>query len=54
MLSNLLIDHETIIKTRRNNIKECQELNDEGTTNFLTDKMEQHEKMARLLRSFTV
>jgi len=54
MLSNLLTDHETIIKTLRKNIKECQELNDEGTTNFLTDKMEQHEKMAWMLRSFMV
>ena len=54
MLSNLLADHETIIKTLRKNIKECQELNDEGTANFLTDKMEQHEKMAWMLRSFTV
>jgi len=54
MLSNLLTDHETIIKTLRKNIKECQELNDEGTANFLTDKMEQHEKMAWMLRSFMV
>jgi starvation-inducible DNA-binding protein len=54
MLSNLLSDHETIIKTLRKNIKECQELNDEGTANFLTDKMEQHEKMAWMLRSFIV
>ena len=54
MLMNLLSDHETIIKTLRKNIKECQELNDEGTANFLTDKMEQHEKMAWMLRSFIV
>jgi starvation-inducible DNA-binding protein len=54
MLSNLLSDHETIIKTLRKNIKECQELNDEGTANFLTDKMEQHEKMVWMLRSFIV
>lgn len=52
MLGNLLSDHETIIKTLRKNINECQELNDEGTANFLTDKMEQHEKMAWMLRSF--
>jgi len=54
MLGNLLSDHETIIKTLRKNINECQELNDEGTANFLTDKMEQHEKMAWMLRSFIV
>ena len=52
MLGNLLSDHETIIKTLRKNINECQELNDEGTANFLTDKMEEHEKMAWMLSSF--
>jgi starvation-inducible DNA-binding protein len=52
MLSNLLSDHETIIKTLRKNISECQQLDDEGTANFLTDKMEEHEKMAWMLRSF--
>ena len=52
MLGNLLSDHETIIKSLRKNINECQELNDEGTANFLTDKMEAHEKMAWMLRSF--
>jgi starvation-inducible DNA-binding protein len=54
MLGNLLSDHETIIKTLRKNIKECQDLEDEGTANFLTDKMEEHEKMAWMLRSFIV
>ena len=54
MLGNLLSDHETIIKTLRKNIKECQDLEDEGTANFLTDKMEEHEKMAWMLRSFLV
>ena len=54
MLENLLTDHETIIKTLRKNIKECQDLNDEATANFLTEKMEEHEKMAWMLRSFIV
>jgi starvation-inducible DNA-binding protein len=54
MLQNLLSDHETIIKTLRKNINECQELDDEGTANFLTDKMEEHEKMAWMLRSFII
>src|SRR5918994_7929875 len=40
MLGNLLSDHETIIKTLRKNVKECQDLNDEATANFLTEKME--------------
>ena len=44
MLGNLLKDHETIIKTLRKHIEECQELEDEGTANFLTDKMEVHER----------
>jgi starvation-inducible DNA-binding protein len=52
MLRNLLTAHESIIKTLRKHIEECQNLNDEGTANFLTDKMEQHEKMAWMLRSF--
>lgn len=52
MLRNLLVAHESIIKTLRKHIEECQSLNDEGTANFLTDKMEQHEKMAWMLRSF--
>jgi starvation-inducible DNA-binding protein len=54
MLGNLLSDHEAIIKTLRKNINECQDLNDEGTANFLTDKMEEHEKMAWMLRSFII
>jgi len=54
MLENLLSDHETIIRTLRKNISECQELNDEGTANFLTDKMEEHEKMAWMLRAFII
>jgi starvation-inducible DNA-binding protein len=52
MLKNLLTAHEAIIKSLRNNIEECQKLKDEGTANFLTDKMEEHEKMAWMLRSF--
>lgn len=52
MLKNLLQDQETIIKTLRKHIEECQQLEDEGTANFLTDKMEEHEKMAWMLRSF--
>ena len=54
MLGNLLSDHEVIIKTLRKNINECQDLNDEGTANFLTDKMEEHEKMAWMLTSFII
>ena len=52
MLRNLLVDHEAIIKTLRKHIEECQQLKDEGTANFLTDKMEEHEKMGWMLRLF--
>ena len=52
MLKNLLIDHEAIIKTLRKHVDECQQLKDEGTANFLTDKMEEHEKMAWMIQSF--
>jgi starvation-inducible DNA-binding protein len=52
MLRNLLVDHESIIKSIRRHIDECQDLKDEGTANFLTDKIEEHEKMAWMLRSF--
>lgn len=52
MLGNLLSDPEAIIKALRKNVKECQDLNDEGTANFLTEKMEEHEKIAWMLRSF--
>ena len=54
MLRNLLTGHEAVIKSLRKNIEECQQLEDEGTANFLTDKMEEHEKMAWMLRSFLV
>ena len=52
MLRNLLVDHESIIKSIRRHIDECQDLKDEGTANFLTDKIEEHEKMAWMPRSF--
>ena len=52
MLENLLNDHETIIRQLRKDLETCDQLGDAGTTDFLTGIMEEHEKMAWMLRSF--
>jgi starvation-inducible DNA-binding protein len=53
MISNLLGDHETIIRNLRKDLETCaSECHDMGTNNFLTDLMEKHEKMAWMLRAF--
>ena len=53
MLSNLLNDHESIIRTLRADQAICQDSHgDAGTADFLTGLMEQHEKMAWMLRSY--
>ncbi len=53
MLSNLLADHETVIQSLRKDLETCaNEYQDQGTTDFLTGLMEEHEKMAWMLRSF--
>lgn len=53
MVSNLLADHETIIRNLRKNLEICaSKCHDMGTNNFLTDLMEKHEKMAWMLRAF--
>ncbi len=53
MLSNLLSDHESIIRTLRADQAICQDTHgDAGTCDFLVGLMEQHEKMAWMLRSF--
>ncbi len=53
MIAQLLKDHETIIKELRKYIDStANEYHDAGTSNFLTDLMEKHEKMAWMLRSF--
>jgi starvation-inducible DNA-binding protein len=53
MLSILLADHETIIRSLRIGLEVCaEEHHDAGTSDFLTGLMEQHEKMAWMLRSF--
>ena len=53
MISSLLADHEMIIRRTRMDLETCAEKqHDMGTSDFLTGKMEQHEKMAWMLRSF--
>jgi starvation-inducible DNA-binding protein len=53
MIANLLADHETLICHLRTDLETCAEqYHDAGTTDFLTGLMEQHEKMAWMLRAF--
>ncbi|NJR63963.1 MAG: DNA starvation/stationary phase protection protein [Cyanobacteria bacterium CRU_2_1] len=53
MVSFLVGDHEQIIRNLREHIDQCSEqFHDEGTADFLTGLMEQHEEMAWMLRSF--
>lgn len=53
MVSNLVDNHEQIIRNMREHIDQCsEEFHDEGTADFLTGLMEQHEEMAWMLRSF--
>ncbi|MGL5940853.1 MAG: Dps family protein [Waterburya sp.] len=53
MVDRLVQDHEQIIRSLRENIDQCsEEYHDEGTADFLTGLMEQHEEMAWMLRSF--
>ncbi len=51
MLSELLIDHELVIKDLREQIKESIELGDEGTGDMLIDRLRFHEKTAWMLHS---
>lgn len=53
MVSQLVDDHEQIIRNLRDHVDQCSEkFSDEGTADFLTGLMEQHEEMAWMLRSF--
>jgi starvation-inducible DNA-binding protein len=54
MLRDLLADHEALIQTLRRDVETVTDpLKDAGTADFLTGLMEQHEKMAWMLRSFS-
>ena len=53
MVNRLVQDHEQLIRNLRQDIDKCgDEYHDEGTADFLTGIMEQHEEMAWMLRSF--
>lgn len=53
MVERLVHDHEQVTRNLRNHIDECSDsFHDEGTADFLTGLMEQHEEMAWMLRSF--
>jgi len=53
MIADLLADHEALICHLRVDLETCVErYQDAGTNDFLTGLMEQHEKMAWMLRAF--
>lgn len=52
MVSQLLKDHETLVKELRDDVDKCEQLKDAGTTDFLTGIMEQHETIAWVLRRY--
>jgi starvation-inducible DNA-binding protein len=53
MLANLLADQESVIRQLRVDLDACADTyQDIGTNDFLTGLMEQHEKMAWMLRAF--
>jgi len=52
MIQNLLDDHETVIRQLRTDLEKASDnYHDVGTNDFLTALMEQHEKMAWMLRA---
>jgi starvation-inducible DNA-binding protein len=53
MVERLVVDHEQIIRNLRDQIDQCgDKFHDQGTADFLTGLMEQHEETAWMLRSF--
>jgi starvation-inducible DNA-binding protein len=53
MVSQLLEDHEQVVRNLRKHIEQCSNnFKDDGTADFLTGLMEQHEQIAWMLRSF--
>ncbi|MBD0267604.1 MAG: DNA starvation/stationary phase protection protein [Cyanobacteria bacterium Co-bin8] len=53
MVERLASDHEQVIRNFRQHVDQCsEEFHDEGTADFLTGLMEQHEEMNWMLRSF--
>jgi starvation-inducible DNA-binding protein len=53
MVSQLLDDHEQVVRNLREHVEKCTtKFLDNGTADFLTGLMEQHEQIAWMLRSF--
>jgi starvation-inducible DNA-binding protein len=53
MVAELLADHEALIMALRKDQEACQsKFSDAGTADFLTGLMEEHEKVAWMLRSY--
>jgi starvation-inducible DNA-binding protein len=53
MVQFLMEDHEQVIRNLRDHIDQCgDDFHDQGTADFLTGLMEQHEQIAWMLRSF--
>jgi len=53
MISALLKDHEALVRQLRTDLEAVGgKYGDMGTNDFLTGLMEQHEKMAWMLRSY--
>lgn len=51
-ISSLVSDHESVIKSLRRDVGKVEGWDDAGTADFLTALMQDHEKMAWMLRSF--
>lgn len=51
LIGSLLNSHEAIIRNLRKAVDETAKLGDNGTSDFLTSLMEEHEKTAWMLRS---
>lgn len=52
MVAALLADHESIIRAIRADVDKVDAAGDLGTEDFLTGLLEEHEKMAWMLRSY--
>jgi len=50
-LKDLVVDHEAVIMELRENVDAVAKRGDAGTSDFITGLMEEHEKMAWMLRS---
>ena len=51
MIRELVVGHESVVKTARSIFPKVEAANDPGTTDLLTRRMEVHEKAAWMLRS---